>query len=295
VFLSGGINKITVTGTGGNLLVDRVRVGASDGRLAATTVQGEDATLSGGAKVASYPLADGGKAVTGIGGAPGNDSTATFRVSAKAAGTYAVTVRYSNGEQSVASHYNPDPLARHADVSVNGGDTQRVWFPFTFHDDNFYELTFSATLAKGANTLTFSSEELPDFDGDTYISDRYPDIDLRSSWAPNIDALTVTAFADASAIPAAWDAKAVYQAGASVAFGGSVWTASWWTQNQKPGDPYGPWQEIVTAVDGTAVWTASRIFDTGDRVVYQGSTYAAKWWTRNQVPGDPNGPWKKVG
>ncbi|HWK93104.1 MAG TPA: LamG-like jellyroll fold domain-containing protein [Luteimicrobium sp.] len=295
VFLSGGINKVTVTGTGGNLLVDRVRVGASDGRLATTTVQGEDATLSGGAKVASYPLADGGKAVTGIGGAPGNDSTATFRVSAKAAGTYAVTVRYSNGEQSVASHYNPDPLARHADVSVNGGDTQRVWFPFTFHDDNFYELTFSATLAKGTNTLTFSSEELPDFDGDTYISDRYPDIDLRSSWAPNIDALTVTAFADASAIPAAWDAKAVYQAGASVAFGGSVWTASWWTQNQKPGDPYGPWQEIVTAVDGTAVWTASRIFDTGDRVVYQGSTYVAKWWTRNQAPGAANGPWKKVG
>ena len=200
VFLSGGINKVTVTGTSGNLLVDRVRVGASTGRLASRTVQGEDAALAGGARVASYPLADGGKAVTGIGGEPGNDSTATFHVDAAAAGTYAVTVRYSNGEQSVASHYNPDPLARHADVTVNGGDAQRVWFPFTFHDDNFYELTFYATLAQGGNTLTFGSEELPSFDGTTYISDTYPDIDLRSPWAPNIDALTVTPFADASAL-----------------------------------------------------------------------------------------------
>ncbi|MGC5167570.1 LamG-like jellyroll fold domain-containing protein [Luteimicrobium sp. DT211] len=295
VFLSGGINKVTVTGAGGNLLVDRVRVGASGGHLAGTTVQGEDATVSGGAKVASYPLAQGGKALTGIGGEPGNDNAATFTVSAKAAGTYAVTVRYSNGEQSVASHYNPDPLARHADVSVNGGDAQRVWFPFTFHDDNFYELTFYATLAKGANTLRFGSEELPNFDGTTYISDTYPDIDLRSPWAPNIDALTVTPFADAAAIPAAWDAKTAYQTGATVAFGGSTWTASWWTQNQKPGDPYGPWQEVVTAVDGTAVWTASRIFDSGDTVAYHGATYVAKWWTRNQKPGDANGPWRKLG
>ena len=93
---------------------------------------------------------------------------------------------------------------------------------------------------------------------------------------------------------AVWDAKAVYLSGDRVSYGGSVWLASWWTQNQKPGDPYGPWQEIASASDGTALWTASRIFDSGDRVEYQGATYVAQWWTRNQKPGDPNGPWKKV-
>gem|GEM_PF-975842 len=199
VFLLGGINKVTVTGTSGTLLVDRLRVGASSGALVGTTYQAEDATTTGTAAVADYPLADGGEAVTGIGGTPGNRNTLTFDVPAKAAGTYAITVRYSNGEQSPASHYNPDPLARHADVSVNDGDATRVWFPHTFHDDNFWDLTFFVTLAQGANTIAFRSQELPSFDGTTLISDTHPDLLLRSQWAPNVDSLTVTPLRDTTA------------------------------------------------------------------------------------------------
>lgn len=80
-----------------------------------------------------------------------------------------------------------------------------------------------------------------------------------------------------------------------MSYKGSVWRASWWTKNQAPGDPYGPWQEIVSTSDGTAVWTPSRIFVAGDRAEYQGVVYQAKWWTRNQKPGDPNGPWSSIG
>jgi chitodextrinase len=90
-----------------------------------------------------------------------------------------------------------------------------------------------------------------------------------------------------------WDAKTAYGAGRSVAFNGSVWLSSWSTQNQRPGDVNGPWQEI-RSVDGTAVWTPTRIFQTGDEVVHNGTRYAAKWWTRNQTPGDLNGPWKVI-
>ncbi|MEV8512184.1 ExeM/NucH family extracellular endonuclease [Dactylosporangium sp. NPDC051484] len=93
----------------------------------------------------------------------------------------------------------------------------------------------------------------------------------------------------------AWSAAKAYNTGDTVSYQGSTWLASWWTQNQTPGDPYGPWQQITTAPDGTAVWTASRIFNTGDTVVYQGKKYVAQWWTRNQVPGQPYGPWKVVG
>nr|BFE58454.1 ExeM/NucH family extracellular endonuclease [Dactylosporangium thailandense] len=92
----------------------------------------------------------------------------------------------------------------------------------------------------------------------------------------------------------AWDASKVYNNGDTVSYNGSVWTALWWTQNQKPGDPYGPWQQMATTPDGTALWTPSRVFNTGDVVVYQGKKYVAKWWTRNQTPGDPWGPWKLV-
>ncbi|MEU8259182.1 ExeM/NucH family extracellular endonuclease [Micromonospora sp. NPDC048999] len=96
------------------------------------------------------------------------------------------------------------------------------------------------------------------------------------------------------AVPA-WTASKVYNTGDQVSYRGSTWLALWWTQNQTPGDPYGPWQEMATAADGTAIWTPSRIFDTGETVVYQGKKYVAQWWTRNQVPGQPYGPWKSIG
>ena len=203
VFLEGGVNKVTLRGERGSLRVERLRLGeAPSVNRDALVYPAEKATISGSASVASYPLAAGGKAVTGIGGEPGNHNELSFAVNAPVAGTYAVTVRYSNGEQSPASHYNPDPLARHADITVDGRAPQRVWFPHTFHDDNFWDLTFYTDLKKGANVLTFHAEELPDFDGTTYVSQRYPEIDLRSHWAPNVDQLTVTPMVGSS-LPAA--------------------------------------------------------------------------------------------
>jgi arabinogalactan endo-1,4-beta-galactosidase/chitodextrinase len=93
-------------------------------------------------------------------------------------------------------------------------------------------------------------------------------------------------------VPPAWSASTVYNTGGMVSYRGAIYLASWWTQNQRPGDPYGPWQELAVNGDGVPLWTASRIFDAGDVAVYQGHVYEAKWWTRNQVPGDPYGPWK---
>jgi predicted extracellular nuclease len=94
--------------------------------------------------------------------------------------------------------------------------------------------------------------------------------------------------------PPAWNATTVYNNGDTVSYQGSIWLAMWWTQNQAPGDPYGPWEQIATAADGTAIWTASRVFTAGDIVVYQGHKYRAQWWTRNQAPGQPYGPWQPI-
>ncbi|MFH8252986.1 family 43 glycosylhydrolase [Microbacterium sp. B2969] len=96
-------------------------------------------------------------------------------------------------------------------------------------------------------------------------------------------------------VATAWTATAVFLENAQVVFEGTLWKASWWTKSQKPGDPYGPWQQLITAPDGTAVWTKSRIFTAGEVVVHEGRLYTAKWWTRNQAPGDPNGPWQPRG
>jgi hypothetical protein len=49
-------------------------------------------------------------------------------------------------------------------------------------------------LRRGANTVRFSSEEQADFDGTTYASDRYPDVPLRSKYAPVIDKIAIAPF-----------------------------------------------------------------------------------------------------
>jgi hypothetical protein len=197
VFLAGGINKVTVTGTSGSLKLDRIRAEDTAGALASSVYQAEQATANGTAVVSDLSLANGGKAVTGIGGEPGNSNSLTFEnVTVDKPGTYALTVRYSNEEQSPASHYNPDPLARPADISVNGGTSRRVLFPHTFHKNNFWEMSIPVQLQAGKNSIAFSSEELPNFDGVTYISGTLPGILLRSSYAPNIDQIAVTPLRD---------------------------------------------------------------------------------------------------
>ncbi|WP_329234979.1 LamG-like jellyroll fold domain-containing protein [Streptomyces canus] len=194
VSLSGGVNKVTLTGGSSATLVDRLTVTPTEGALKARTYEAQDAVLAGSAALTPLSLATDGTAITGIGGDPGNGNTATFTVTADRAGLYALRVRYSNPEQSEATHYNPDPLARHADITVNGGETRRVGFPHSFHQDNFWELTVPVTLKKGQNTIAFRSEELPNFDGTTYASETFPGVLLRSRYAPLIDRITVAPY-----------------------------------------------------------------------------------------------------
>jgi Carbohydrate binding domain. len=76
---------------------------------------------------------------------------------------------------------------------------------------------------------------------------------------------------------------------------GRTFRADWYTRNEQPGTAVGPWEEIATASDGTAIWTASRVFNAGDQVVYNGQRYIARWYTRNQAPGTVYGPWAAAG
>ncbi|QNP68930.1 cellulosome protein [Streptomyces roseirectus] len=189
LFLAGGISRVTVTATSDRLVVDRLLLGPSRGLLPTATYPAEEGVLTGTAQVTGvYPYATGGKAVDGVGGGAGNALTLT--VTAERAGRHALTLRYSNGEQAPSTHYNPDPLCRHADLSVNGGEPWRVLFPTTFHFNNFDDLSLPVTLRQGVNTLTFTADELPDFDGTSYNA-----YGQRSAFAPVLDNVTVTPLA----------------------------------------------------------------------------------------------------
>lgn len=189
LFLIGGINKLTVTATSDVLVLDRLRVGPGTGHLETTVYAAAEGTVTGEAKVTgAYTFATGGTAVEGIGKGP--DNALTLNVTAAHTGRHALTVRYSNGEQPPATHYNPDPVCRHADLSVNGAPAHRILFPTTFHFNNFWDLTVPVTLNEGTNTLTFTADERPDFDGDTTNA-----FQQRSAYAPVIDQVAVTPLA----------------------------------------------------------------------------------------------------
>ncbi|MFJ9243755.1 cellulosome protein [Streptomyces sp. NPDC101776] len=189
VFLASGINKITVTGTSDRLVLDRLQAGPSRGLLPTSTHPAEEGITTGSARVTgAHTFATGGKAVDGIGAGPANALTLT--VTAARAGRHALTIRYSNGEQAPATHYNPDPVCRHADIAVNGAAPQRVLFPTTFHFNNFHDLTVPVTLDQGTNTLTFTADELPDHDGQSRNQ-----FGQRSAYAPVVDRVTVTPLA----------------------------------------------------------------------------------------------------
>ena len=65
---------------------------------------------------------------------------------------------------------------------------QRVLFPTTFHFNNFWNLSVPVTLDQGANTLTFTADELPDFDGHTKNG-----YGQRSAYAPVREPVLVAA------------------------------------------------------------------------------------------------------
>ncbi len=87
-------------------------------------------------------------------------------------------------------------MARYALVSINGADPIRVVFPHSFHENNFWERTVVVDLEEGVNSISVSGEEKPQFDGTSYASDTWPDVLLRSQYAPNLDRIAVTALTD---------------------------------------------------------------------------------------------------
>ncbi|MBB4609661.1 cellulosome protein [Sphingomonas yabuuchiae] len=190
-FLLGGINKVVLTTTG-SAAVRGLSVTPENGS-APYLYEAEDAQVAGTARIGTASRASGGRAVFAIGGAPGNGNTLTFpRVMAPRAGTYALTLRFSNEEQAKATHYNPDPLARIARISVNGGKPMLVSAPHSFNANNWWEMTVPVALKAGANTIRIAGEEQPNWDGRTYASQSWPGVQLRSAYAPNIDRIAVT-------------------------------------------------------------------------------------------------------
>lgn len=74
----------------------------------------------------------------------------------------------------------------------------------------------------------------------------------------------------------------------------------WYTRNQVPGDPNGPWEQIgapvVTAHGAVASWTASWVYNGGETVACHGRLYKARFYSRNLSPiASVYGAWQDLG
>ena len=199
VYLTAGINEVTVTGTGGLLTLDKLTVApladSPAGRAPTATYQAEDGALTGTATVDnSYSQANGG-VVTGI--SDGAANSLTFTVQAPRAGTYDMTVRYANNQGINANHYNPDLMTAPADISVDGRPTFHFNFANTFDWNQFWTATIPVSLHPGTNTIRFIANQQYNYDGTT-VGVIYSGSDigqpLRSDTAPNIDQITLAPF-----------------------------------------------------------------------------------------------------
>lgn len=98
----------------------------------------------------------------------GSNNTLQFNsVYSPAAGTYRMVINYSNGELGDgASNYNSNIVDRYANISVNGGAVQKVYFRNTLGWSNFRTMVVDVTLLAGNNTIKFTNNEAyaPDLD-----------------------------------------------------------------------------------------------------------------------------------
>ncbi|MBR3150110.1 MAG: hypothetical protein IKF64_08065 [Eubacterium sp.] len=114
----------------------------------------------------------------------------TFSIDAPSSGVYNLAIRYSNDEPapimqkadgSTYIHpYNIDLVERYAQISVNGGEPETVYFKNTLSWDTFRTVNVQLELTQGVNTVKI------------YNDNSYQFSNLVNSTAPEIDTVTVS-------------------------------------------------------------------------------------------------------
>jgi hypothetical protein len=165
VFLPAGISRIELA-TNDAVSLDHLDVTPTTGTITTYEAEAGGNTLSGTAAVTSNSGASGGQHVGFIGNGAGN--TLRFNnVTFPTTGQYRMVVGYANAEQWTGHPYNDDYVDRGADISINGGTAQRVYFRNTQSWSTFRTRVVEVDLVAGANTITFgnsSSGYAPDID-----------------------------------------------------------------------------------------------------------------------------------
>ena len=169
-FLSKGINRVRISAYTNDdvdaINIDYLDVLPTTDSLTTYEADSSVNTLSGTAVVSSNTGAANGSIVGYLGN--GSENYLEFQqINVPTSGMYRMVVRYANGELGDgASNYNSNIVDRYADISVNDGPSQKVYFRNTLGWETFYTTTVNVSLTAGDNTIRFSNDTAyaPDID-----------------------------------------------------------------------------------------------------------------------------------
>ena len=173
-------------------------------------------------------------------------------------------------------------------VTIAAGSTGNLSFAA-----NWTQLWSKTTVYSTPGTIVF-------YNGARYLNSYYtkgdtPGASATGAWE-QLGAPTDTAQGTFTGWTASW----IYNGGQTVAYKGKVYTALYYTRNQTPGEPNGPWEEVgapvVTAHGTYPAWTASWVYNGGETVASNGHLWKARFYSRNVTPtASPYGAWQDLG
>lgn len=135
----------------------------------------------------------------------------------------ATTGTYTNSAEHVTSDPFAVPVVASADVEVTGASAPEV--------------------PSWERTSVYTAGDEVSHDGAVYVAQWWTKGQEpgASPWGPWSEVgADVTC---ESGTASAWTTSWIYTGGETVAHDGRLWEAKWWTRNQEPGAPWGPWQD----------------------------------------------------
>jgi hypothetical protein len=175
LFLTTGINQIAFevfTGNGWDAIHLRsIELTPGSGWTCSYEAEATQNTLRGTAAIMDDPAASGGKYVGALGNGEAN-SLEFGDIIVPQNGSYLMMVYFANADFRGGHSYNSQIVDRHADIRINGGRPQRVYFRNTFAWDNYQSRIVHVILLAGSNTIQF-------FNSDT------------EAYAPHIDKIEI--------------------------------------------------------------------------------------------------------
>ena len=153
-------------------------------------IEAEDAELFGQAIVTENENASGGKIVTEIGESDQNGLT--LKVNVEEAGAYKLSIDYINNEPAPVIYtdnhpngylhpYNTDLVERYAQIVVNGGTAQTVYFKNTLSWDTVKNHVVDIELNAGENKITIYNDNSYRFNNNIQYAPHFDKFEIAKS------------------------------------------------------------------------------------------------------------------